>query len=44
MALALTGSRSGVAGFAVAMLVFGVFAVRRMQDRRSRLLLAATCS
>jgi len=39
MALALTGSRSGVAGFAVAMLVFGFFAVRRLKERRARLLL-----
>ena len=38
MALALTGSRSGVAGFAVAMLVFGYFAVRRLKERRARLL------
>ena len=38
MALALTGSRSGVAGFAVAMLVFGGLAVRRLQERRARLL------
>ena len=38
MALALTGSRLGVAGFAVAMLVFGYFAVRRLKERRARLL------
>jgi O-antigen ligase len=38
MALALTGSRSGIAGFAVAMLVFAFFAVRRVKERRSRVL------
>jgi O-antigen ligase len=38
MALAMTGSRSDVAGFAVAMLVFGFLAVRRTNERRSRLL------
>jgi O-antigen ligase len=38
MALALTGSRSGIASFAVAMMVFGYFAVRRFQASRTRLL------
>ena len=39
MALALTGSRSGIVSFAVAMMVFGYFAVRRFRARRARLLL-----
>ncbi|MGH9175201.1 MAG: O-antigen ligase family protein [Vicinamibacterales bacterium] len=40
MALVLTGSRSGVASFAVATLVFGYFAMRRFRGRRSRVLVA----
>ena len=38
MALALTGSRSGIASFAVAMMVFAYFAIRRFKERRARLL------
>jgi O-antigen ligase len=40
MALALTGSRSGIASFGVAMMVFGFFAVRRFKASRTRLLVA----
>jgi len=40
MALALTGSRSGLASFAVAMMVFGYLAVRHFKERQARLLVA----
>jgi hypothetical protein len=41
MALVLTGSRSGVAGFAVAMFVFAVLALRQFRGRRARLVVGA---
>jgi len=40
MSLVVTGSRSGIAAFAVAMTVFVVLAVRRFHTRRARLLVA----
>jgi O-antigen ligase len=40
MSLVLTGSRSGIASFVVAMMVFGYLLVRRFQERRARLLAA----
>jgi O-antigen ligase len=38
MALALTGSRSGLASFAIAMMTFGYLAARHFKDPRARLL------
>jgi O-antigen ligase len=40
MALVLTGSRSGIASFAVAMAVFAFLALRQFQGRRARLVFA----
>jgi O-antigen ligase len=41
MSLVLTGSRSGVASFVVAVMVFGYLLVRRFEERRARLLVAS---
>lgn len=41
MALALTGSRSGIASFAIALLTFGYFTVKYFKARRARLLFVA---
>ena len=40
MALVLTGSRSGIASFAIAMMVFAFLAGRQFRSRRSRLVVA----
>jgi hypothetical protein len=41
MSLVLTGSRSGIASFAVAMLAFAILALRRFRRGRARLLVAS---